>query len=235
MKKEEIIVKEFLIYKGYYPIEFEPLGKSKSLDFLINNKIGVEVRRLNQYMNIDGIIEPIEKLEHKIESQFEKILDELNDPKLSFSIAVLLEYKRPLSPTKQFQKELKDSIVLSTQLQNFNANIQFSKNLAYSLFLKEKSDKTYELRGVLDKDRGGAIQDIRYEALKFSINEKSKKLNHLKDEFSELWLILVDDISQRIDKMVRLDLKRYPLINSIFDRIILISKIDKKVWVDLYP
>lgn len=88
--------------------------------------------------------------------------------------------------------------------------------------------------GQHDLDKGGVVQDDRYESLKIAIAEKSEKLSYLQSSYAELWLILVDDIFIRVDKS-SVALSRYPRIDSIFDKIILISKRDPGNWVYIFP
>ncbi len=236
MKQEERKVREFLINQGYNSIMFEPLGKSKPPDFLIEGNIGIEVRRLNKHIKTNESIEPIENLQYKFVPKFKQILKELENTDLPYSIYVSLNYKRPIKITNRLLLELKNSIISSTKAEIFSVNIKFNKQITYSLYKTEfKSDQTYELRLISDNDSLGNVQDVRYDALVIAINEKSKKLKDIKSSFSKLWLILVDDIFSRVDNTTKWDLQKYPKIKSNFDRIILVSKVDVNMWIDLYP
>jgi hypothetical protein len=117
----------------------------------------------------------------------------------------------------------------------FKVDVDFNNQITYSLYKGNgRSEQTYELRVEHDLDAGGNVQDARYEALQIAINEKTEKLKHLKYEYSEFWLILVDDIFSRVDETVKIDLQRFPVIKSDFKKIILISKSNPSNWIDLY-
>ena len=233
MNNEESIVNSFLLNEGYKSIEFEPSGESKPPDFTIRGNIAIEVRRLNKHIRIDDRVEPIERFKFKFEPRLRKKLKELEQYDLPYSIGVSLSYKRPLKISEQLLNELKESIFSSALSEQFD--VVFNNQISYSLIKGNEKTKTYGNIILNDLDIGGVVQNARYEALKISIVEKSKKLEHLKDQYNEIWLILVDDIFSRVDETINRDLKRYPEVKSYFKRIILISKRDTSNWINLNP
>jgi len=236
MKPEEKIAEKYLIDLGYKTIDFEPRGKSTAPDFRIDGNIGIEVRRLNKHITLNGVKEPIEKLEYQFIPRLKKLLRELDNPDLPFSIGMTIRYKRPIKLSNRLISDLKDSILNSTQDEIYGTEINFNNQIAYELYKGHgKSDQTYKLIIQGDRDKGGIVQDARYEATKICIEEKSNKLNYLVDIYSELWLILIDDIFSRVDYTTKQDFKRFTEIKSIFKRVIIISKHDYSKWIDLYP
>lgn len=236
MKSEEKIAERYLTDLGCENIDYEPRGKSTAPDFRIDGNIGVEVRRLNKHIILGGVKEPIEKLEYQFVPRFKKLLKELDNPDLSFSIGVTISYKRPIKLSNKLISDLKRSILNTTQNEIFGIEINFNNQIAYELYKGSgKSDQTYKLIIQSDRDKGGIVQDARYEAAKICIEEKSNKLSFLDDIYSELWLILIDDIFSRVDYTTKQDFQRYVEIESIFERVIIISKHDHSKWIDLYP
>ncbi len=147
-----------------------------------------------------------------------------------------LRYKRPIKLSNQLISDLKNSILNSTQNEIYGTDIIFNNQIAYELYKGNgKSDQTYKLIIQSDRDKGGIVQDARYEATKICIEEKSNKLNYLVALYSEFWLILIDDIFSRVDYTTKQDFKRFAEIKSIFKRVIIISKHDHTKWIDLYP
>ena len=96
MKLEEEFVERYLKAQGYKSIVFEPLGKSKPPDFEIFDNIGIEVRRLNKHISINGKSQPVEDLKFVLIPKFEKILRDLDNPELPYSIGHTLNYNRPM-------------------------------------------------------------------------------------------------------------------------------------------
>ena len=235
MKQEEKHVEQFLKEHGFKTIDFEPLGESKAPDFRIDGNIAVEVRRLNKHVAVNNTLQPIEDLEYKFVPKFRKLLDSMDDPDLDYSIAVTLKYKRPIKLSKDLLKGIKNSILKSTKLEVFGVEIEYNNQIKYELYKGNgKTEKTYNLIIWNDYDKGGIVQDARYEAARICINEKTEKLIDLKEKFSALWLILVDDIFSHVDYATKQDFERFPQIESIFDRIIIVSKINSKNWIELY-
>ena len=71
MKFEERIAKEYFEFKEYDNVIFEPIGNTPP-DFLINDSIAVEVRRLNKF----HLGKPLEKIENEIDknNSFKKVI-----------------------------------------------------------------------------------------------------------------------------------------------------------------
>ncbi|MCK9401648.1 MAG: hypothetical protein M0Q51_16890 [Bacteroidales bacterium] len=232
MKQDEKLAYRYLESQGYKSIEFEPNGISTPPDFLIENNIAIEVRRMNKHIKN----RPIEEIECGFVHRFEKLLQELDNPSLPYSIAVALRYKRPIKLSKDLFESLKQSISSSTVNELFGQEILFNTQISYELYKgKGRAEDTYRLCSISDKDKGGIVQDARYEALKICIEDKTQKLQKLKNNYKELWLILVDDIFSRVDNTTQQDFQRFPEIKSIFKRIIIISKSDESKWIDIYP
>lgn len=234
MKHEEKLVYEFLINRDYKNIQFEPLGKSKFPDFSIENNIGVEVRRLNKLISVNKQAEPIEKLEYKLEPKLKEILSNLTDETINFSVWVSIEYERPVKLNKILWKEISSFIIKNTNEENFNCDLQFNSSIKFRLHkINEKRDYTFHLAGMCDKDKGGIIQDDRYESIKFCLNEKTKRIKPVYKDFSRFWLILVDYIYSHVDNRIISDLSRYPKLESEFDKIIIISRFNTNAFVEL--
>ena len=223
MNTEERIVNKFLINQGYKLIESFPLGKNNPPDFLIYKRIAVEVRRLNKFFDINGRFERIDKVEYSFVPKFRTLLKEFEHLDLKYSVSVALMYQRPLRSSKKLIEDLKKSITSSTQSEHFGVNIVFNDKITYTLYKCDYKnlDQTFKLCSVYDRDKGGEIQNVRYNALRISIEEKTEKINGIKHKYSEFWLILVDDISTRFDESIRSDLKRFPEIISDFNRILM--------------
>ena len=88
---------------------------------------------------------------------------------------------------------------------------------------------------IYDYDRGGDVNRTRYDALKITVVEKSRKVNPIKDYFEKFWLILVDYLFSREDEYSKLDLHKYPPVESNLDRIIPLYQRELKQWQDLLP
>jgi hypothetical protein len=78
MDRQEQIVKEYLESKGYTDIVYEPDGNIPP-DFLVDNKIAIEVRRLNQNFVAEGESKGLEEVEIPLYHTIVKIVSEFDD------------------------------------------------------------------------------------------------------------------------------------------------------------
>ncbi|MEK0338505.1 MAG: hypothetical protein QQN41_13835, partial [Nitrosopumilus sp.] len=65
MNRDEKIANNYLKQQDFSQIVYEPDGNI-SPDFLLDNSIAVEVRRLNQHQLVNGVYKPIEELDYKL-------------------------------------------------------------------------------------------------------------------------------------------------------------------------
>jgi len=240
MNVDEQHAHEFLSIFDLGELKYEPLGKSTFPDFVAAGNIAIEVRRLNKQLTVEGKIEPLPE-SHK--SNISKIVkEELRSYGFisKNTIAVFLQYKRPFNLEKKakrlFKTELKKQIETAIISGRFQEKIYIQEGVFITLYEeKGKSTYAYKLRGIHDCDLGGNITKSRYDAMLVAINKKNDKISLVKERFDKFWLILVDYISSRVDTYSVIDLHKYPVIHTNFERIILLSKRDKNQWQDLLP
>jgi hypothetical protein len=234
MNHDEKIAYEFLKARNSENIEFEPLGKSQPPDFSINDNIAIEVRRLNKLVPIGDNLEAIEKLRYKFEPKLCKLIDKLRIPDQNYSVIVSIGYERPLKLTNSFWNGLENFIIENTIAENFQVNLDFKDNTTVRLYKRDFNRNYYfHLGAWSDRDQGGIVQNDRYIAIKESIKEKEIKTNNIKDNYREIWLILIDHIYSHVDSRILIDLEKYPKLESSFEKIIILSRFDPEQSVEL--
>ena len=70
------IALDYLKSLGFSELVYEPKG-NVTPDFLLNGKIAIEVRRLNQHYLRNGVYEPLEELFYRIVPKVMKLLREV--------------------------------------------------------------------------------------------------------------------------------------------------------------
>jgi hypothetical protein len=224
MNPDEKVARQFLIEQGLGEIIFEPKGQ-RTPDFSINNEIGVEVTRLNKYLESN----PLEKLQFDLIPKIENLFKLYNDVKHSKSFFVGISFNRPLKTSKNLLEKVKYI------LDNHSMNYEDSAEYVVNDFLKitiipsiERFDSIYVCGASHDGDRAGfVLSDIsrRRNIIVPKIQEKVEV--HLND-FKKWWLVLVDHIGYSLNEIEMEDLwKSFRLIHP-FERIYLISPIDAK-------
>ena len=110
MKFEERIANEYFKFKKYDKIIFEPLGNTPP-DFLINNSIAVEVRRLNKF----HLGKPLEEIEYNVIPKIEKFISLFdNNETYGNTTIVFLIYSRPIKFTEFIKQKIEENAYLLT-------------------------------------------------------------------------------------------------------------------------
>ncbi len=225
MDREESIVMEYLKSMGHTDIVYEPDGNIPP-DFLINGKIAVEVRRLNQHFRqATKAPEPLESLTFSIIPKIVKILKDFSTYKTESSAFITVQYSRPIRNEPKLLREVKD--ILTKHLDNIPevmTEYQISKNFKIIIIpSSEKFENPFVFGGYSDMDSGGFIVSEIYENLKIVIEEKSGKITSVRSNYKIWWLILEDRIGygsgqQGLEKLRELLYQKYS-----WDKIILIN------------
>ena len=93
---------------GLGTIEYEPEGRSKAPDFLVDNRIAVEARILNQHEPACLAVKPqgLERVAIPMLKKIEDLLPTLGGPTRENSWFVFIDFRRPLPPWKKIEVAL---------------------------------------------------------------------------------------------------------------------------------
>lgn len=100
MKHEEKLAEQYLKSKGFI-CKYEPDGNIPP-DFLIDNTIAIEVRRLNQNSKNGENIEGLEDLQFRLRNKVKGLLSKIKSKKSTRSFLVSYFYMRPLHEENEF-------------------------------------------------------------------------------------------------------------------------------------
>lgn len=193
MKQEEIWAQEYLRYLGFKAIEFEP-HTSGTPDFLVDGRVAVEVRRLNQCHETEpGELQGIEEKGKPFIDNVQKELARLGPPQNGVSWYVCCDFERPL-PEKRWQKVLRKALNQLDDAEEQEVIVPIDAHLCFKLMRSENPGATerFILAGYQDWNRGGfAVQELE-KSLNLCITEKTAKIAPYRDEYPEWWLLLVD-------------------------------------------
>ncbi len=225
MKKEESQVLQYLKAQGYTNIQYEPDGNIPP-DFLLNGRIAIEVRRLNKYITIGNRKEPIEKADYQVQALLQKITDSIQTPDYKHSIYLFLDFKRPLN-IKQYKNSIISTLNNHLKTPEKIAEYRFGTNLIIRTFpANQKLATIYRIGGSSDDDSGGFIVSDIYNVLPHILSEKEGKISKYKSRYPEWWLALVDTIGYGFSSNDLAQFKQLPLLNTDFDKVLLISPLD---------
>lgn len=232
MKREEKIAKKFLEASGYNKIVFEPDGKIPP-DFLVEDYVAIEVRRLNKYIQQDDKNIPIEDLEYSLIRKIRRIIESYQRTGYKNSILVSLNFSRPLKETKTLKSEIVSVLDKHTNYQNEKRYYQINDNLSLKFTpSKLKLNSFYHVGAQHDDDSGGFVVADIYKNLEPMIKEKENKVQPYKAKYNQWWLLLIDYIGYGLGSYDMNQLKKLPRIKSIFNRIYIIPPFSPELGLE---
>ncbi|HRJ33983.1 MAG TPA: hypothetical protein PKY51_10545 [Fimbriimonadaceae bacterium] len=230
VRDSELKAYQVLRAMGFSEIDYEPVPNSTP-DFLMNGRIGVEIRRLNsiefEKANEDGLIDSVSK-------KAGTLLQEYGQPGTQ-SWWVLLLMKPPVPTWRDLKKKLRNL------LQRFLA----SEERYPGVILEDESLRVEVLPFEFDADRcflgpdvniastgGWAIAEM-LEAIPRFAHEKLKKREHCRCHCDEWWLMFEDRISfgLRAQDVSRLRTLLPPIEG--WDRVVCFRPYGTPSWIEL--
>src|SRR5712692_1006971 len=106
MNDSERSVYQYLKSQGLGPVVYEPDGKVPP-DFLVDGRIAVEVRRLNEGEQTSAGHRGLEEVWKPLNALVRKALDAMGPPVDGKTWFVSYTYRRPLPPWKALDKSLR--------------------------------------------------------------------------------------------------------------------------------
>lgn len=217
---DEKRAKEYLDSLGYKNIEYEKIPNSTP-DFLIDNKIAVEVRRLNR----NFIMGNIESFESQITNNIKKIISNFKGETFNNSayLSIILTEPKQIDKKKIITKKIKEVFEEHQNFINEKKEYFISDYLSLSFAPTEKKDTIYRY-GAIQTPFGWINSDLDIN-IQYCIDEKINKINNHKDfnftHCKEWWLILVDYVAYGMDNY---DFKLLNIDKKNFSKIIILSQ-----------
>jgi hypothetical protein len=228
MKREEKIANDYFISVGFNKILYEPDGNIPP-DFLLNDSIAVEVRRLNQHLKQQKIPIPLEELEFKLIPRIRNLLKSFHSPQIKSSAFLTISYGRPLKVDKKLIADIDK--ILHEHIPSINEHREYiiRENLTIRIWpTKSKLSGIYEIGIQSDHDSGGFMVGEMYRSLNIIIEEKRSKIEPYQEKYDEWWLLLIDHMWLGFDEQEIYQLKSLSLVNHPFKRIIVLPPVDFK-------
>ena len=232
--REEQLVIDCLIHQGYTEIEFEPDGNIPP-DILVDNKIAIEVRRLNQNEITEEGFNGLEEDEFSVQGIMRKILQESSDETFDKSAFVGYYFNRPIPTKKEIKKYVSEILENHKSIIDEEREYVLNKYFRMNIFPSAtKLNQQYQYGMSSDNDSGGFVVSLIYENLKLIIPEKDEKTSKYRERYSEWWLAIVDKIGYGLSDLDSKQFHNLPKIENSFDRLLLVSAINSKSLRYLY-
>ena len=213
---------------GYTDVVYEPDGNVPP-DFLVEGRIAVEVRRLNQNtVRQNGKPEGLEEVFIPFWQRMDNYLPTVAPSLNGESWYVSMDISRPLEPWKYLEPRLRKALLrfmASPKNQGFRVSVSDHLQIEF-----DRAGRAYESFFVLgagsDNESGGFVLGEVYENLKICSAEKERKISPYRSKYDEWWLVLPDHIGYGLDIEDRQQFKALPQIQHSWSKIVLISPYD---------
>lgn len=222
VNRDEAIAEIYLRTLGLGEVIYEPDG-NHTPDFLIDGRIAVEVRRLNQHSLASGEPQGLETVEAALARFIDNLLPRLGPATDGVSWWVSYHFWRPLD-LKAIKRDLPRVLsgfagTRSDGRQTILLQSTFEVDLQPTT---HPHDTRYLLAAYSDYEAGGFIGAEIIRNSKLCIAEKAAKIATVKHRYPEWWLLLVDRIGPELNDFERNDLPNHFEITP-WDRVVLLD------------
>jgi len=233
MKREEKAAYNYLISQGFTKIQYEPNGNIPP-DFLLNDSIAVEIRRLNKHYRIKKTDKPLEELKFKLIPRIRNLLKTYKTPGLDISAFLIITYGRPLKVDStlflDIRKVLDDHLKFIAEQRQYDIRENLRIIISPS---NKKFSSNYVLGIIRDNNSAGFVVGDIYKNLNLIVDEKSFKIAPYLEKYNEWWLVLIDQISYGLNEMDIKELRSLPIKYNSFKRIIILPPIESEKGIIL--
>lgn len=224
MNQDETYARTFLESESYKDIVYEPDGNVPP-DFLVDGRIAVEVRRLNQSVEVDSQLRGLESDDISLGKVVREVLDSLGPaPTGGRPYYVKYGFQRPLAPFKQIKRELRAAL----EAVRAGTAPHLERVLACGLRVgaipaSHNAANQFRPAIVIDEDSGGMVLDLLKRNIEHCAAEKDQKIAPFRSKYPKWWLVLVDHIGYGLDDFDRGRFQDVVAIDHSWDRIVLVD------------
>jgi hypothetical protein len=226
MNGEEKIAKNYLVDREGPNVVYEPNGEDTFPDFLVNERIAVEVRRLNQNEVIGSSYRGLEETRLPLEDKMRKFLPSMGPPKSGVSWFVLYTVKRPVPDWPRLRSTLRRYLETVQDGHPHEGQLKATILDGFEVQLLRAGDTyatAFRYGGYSDEDSGGWELAELHRNLGICIAEKTSKRDRCSFHYPEWWLVFVDRIAYGIADCDRERYREFLEFEHDWDKIILLS------------
>jgi hypothetical protein len=237
MDKSEQAAYEYLGSCGFDKRDYEPDGQVPP-DFVVDDRIAVEVRRLNQMRETDGRISGLEQIQRSLDEKVPELLKNFGPSTDGESWFVFISFKRPLPRWRQLRAGLRDGLSdFAKNSARVSSRIRIENNLTIRL---DRATSVHEdlfvFAGYSDCDAGGWVLSELEPNIAICLSEKSAKIAPFRAKYCEWWLILIDRIAHaNIERSEVIELRKQLCGLTNWDRVLLVNPSDSIHGLQIWP
>jgi hypothetical protein len=215
---------EAYLRSKYCNVVYEPDGNIPP-DFLVEGRIAVEVRRLNQNSGDEEGYRGLEEVSIPLHHKMKNLLKSFGGTAAERSWFVMYRFSRPVPKWNDIASEIRRILLNhiehpSEGLTEYKVHENFKISVAAGA---QKYDSHYRLGSYSDSDSGGWLLAELQRNLEICMTEKARKIAAHRHKYDEWWLILVDHIAYALDELDREIWDDRPIKRNDWNRVVLID------------
>lgn len=216
MDHSEELAFEYLKSLGVGPIIYEPDGNVPP-DFLLGDRIAVEVRRLNEhFVDSSGKRRGLEDDQFALERMIKNLVLEIGPPTQGKSWFVVYDFHRPLMPLSKLRRAVWECLIQFRESNHQDTEFSIGRGFSISLIPASNPHPTcFLLGGYSDDDSGGFLIGLLEDNIRHCIEEKCRKIARFRKKYPEWWLLLIDRIGYGAWEPIR--------VQHNWDRVVLLD------------
>lgn len=227
MNREENIAETYLKSLGFKDVVFEPDG-NVAPDFLIDGKIAVEVRRLNQHYFTEDKTTGLEESRIPLFELMRLSLSEFDLQYKGVSFWVSISFHRPIGKGNTNKRAITKALTyyLSKPFP-LPCDIKVTESIYFRIFeSKAVEGKVFRFAGGTDRESGGWVLNEFKKNFDHCVKEKSENIRGRYDKYTSWWLVMVDKIAYWFNEDEKKDIISIVRLNSFWDKVIVLNSLN---------
>lgn len=224
MNREEKITEGYLKSLGFKNVVFEPDGNIPP-DFSINDRIAVEVRRLNQHFFTKNEVRGLEESRLPLFKLLQSSLSGFNSQYKRESYWVSIRLRRPIQKGPIVKKAIHEALTdFLAKAFPLPCDVKVTESISFRIFSSLPVEgRVFRFAGGTDRENGGFVLDEFKKNFDHCVKEKSRKIKGHYHRYTSWWLVLVDKIAYGFDESEKKKIRSMVSMNSYWDKVIVLD------------
>jgi len=220
----ETAVYQYLTSQGFASVIYEPDGNVPP-DFLVDGRIAVEVRRLNQHEDTGNGPRGLEHVQARVVAVLRGVCASIGPAASGVTWFLICQFRRPLPRWRELRRALQSKLGSFVDTQETNsAWIEIVPRFRIQLWRSpEKQPNRFVVGALSDHDWGGFVLSEMRRNLLIVMDEKRRKVARVRSKYDVWWLVLANHIDCSLSARERQELRAMVSVDDPWERVVLVD------------